>query len=259
MLPLAGKIAVITGAASGIGAATALQLAREGAAVVLHTRSNRAGLEATAAQITHYGQACTMLLADFCESSAQDQFVEQAWGWQNRVDIWVNNAGADVLTGEAKSWSFDRKLEHIWRVDVVSTMRLSRLAGERMAALQSRGEHCLINIGWDQAWQGMAGESGEMFAASKGAIMCFSKSLAQSLAPHVRVNCVAPGWIQTAWGQQASDAWQARVTRESLLERWGQPTDVAAAICFLASPAAAFITGQVLPVNGGFRYGQPTE
>ena len=97
----------------------------------------------------------------------------------------------------------------------------------------------------------MAGDSGELFAATKGAIMAFTRSLAKSLAPHVRVNCVAPGWIKTAWGERASAAWQERAVRESLLARWGTPEDVARAVRFLVSPEAAFITGQVLPVNGG--------
>jgi 3-oxoacyl-[acyl-carrier protein] reductase len=83
--------------------------------------------------------------------------------------------------------------------------------------------------------------------------MAFSRSLARSLAPEVRVNCVAPGWIKTAWGEQASDYWQQRAVRESLLGRWGTPEDVAAAVRFLVSPAAGFITGQVIAVNGGLR------
>jgi 3-oxoacyl-[acyl-carrier protein] reductase len=169
----------------------------------------------------------------------------------------VNNAGADVLTGEAGHWSFDRKLEEIWRVDVMATIRLSRQVGERMRQMGDAGDRSIINIGWDQAAQGMAGDSGEMFGAAKGAVMAFSRSLAQSLAPQVRVNCVAPGWIRTAWGETAPDAWQQRAQAESLVDRWGTPNDVAEAILFLASPAASFISGHVLPVNGGFRYGRP--
>ena len=123
-----------------------------------------------------------------------------------------------------------------------------------MQAAKAASPAVILNIGWDQALWGMAGDSGEMFAAIKGAVMSFSRSLAQSLAPEVRVNCLAPGWIKTAWGEQASAAWQERAVGEALLQRWGTPQDVATVARFLASPAAAFVTGQVIPVNGGFRY-----
>jgi 3-oxoacyl-[acyl-carrier protein] reductase len=162
--------------------------------------------------------------------------------------VWVNNAGADVLTGEAAKAPFDEKLERLWRVDVRATITLSRAIGRRRA---ERGRGVIINIGWDQAEAGMAGDSGEMFAAVKGAVMCFTRSLAQSLAPNVRVNCIAPGWIRTAWGETASAAWQERAKSESLLHRWGTPEDIARTARFLASPAASFINGQVIAVNGG--------
>jgi 3-oxoacyl-[acyl-carrier protein] reductase len=97
----------------------------------------------------------------------------------------------------------------------------------------------------------MEGDSGELFAATKGAVMAFTRSLALSLAPAVRVNAVAPGWIRTAWGETASSAWQERAVRETPLARWGTPEDVARACRFLVSPEAAFLTGQVVRVNGG--------
>jgi 3-oxoacyl-[acyl-carrier protein] reductase len=252
---LSGKVAVVTGASSGIGAATAVVLAAAGADVVLHARHNRRGLEQTADRLRPLGGQAYIVLADLREPAQQDRLAEEAWTWRQRVDIWINNAGADVLTGDAASWSFEQKLEEVWRVDVVGTMRLSRNIGERMQQLNDAHDRSIVNIGWDQAAQGMAGDSGEMFAASKGAIMAFSRSLAQSLAPRVRVNCVAPGWIRTAWGDEASREWQQRAKSESLVGRWGTPDDVAQAILYLASPAASFITGQVLAVNGGFRYG----
>ena len=97
----------------------------------------------------------------------------------------------------------------------------------------------------------MEGDSGELFATAKGAVMAFSRSLALSLAPEVRVRCLAPGWIRTSWGESASEVWQQRVRRETPLGRWGTPEDVAAAARWLASPAARYLDGQVVRVNGG--------
>ena len=159
-------------------------------------------------------------------------------------------AGADVLTGEPAKWPFERKLEELLKVDVVATMTLCRGIGRWMAG---RAGGTIVTIGWDQAATGMEGDSGELFATSKGAVMAFTRSLSRSLAPSVRVNCVAPGWIRTAWGEGASEVWQERARRESMLGRWGVPEDIAAAVHWLVSPEAAFVTGQVLAVNGGFR------
>lgn len=249
---LTGRTAVVTGSSSGIGRAAALELAAAGAEVVVHGRRSADAVEAVAEQIRARGGSAEALLGDVAEAADRQRLVERAWQWRGKVDIWVNNAGADVLTGEAARWPYERKLEELWRVDVSGTMQLSRLAGARMKAA---GSGVIINTGWDQAEHGMAGDSGEIFAAVKGAVMAFSRSLARSLAPDVRVNCVAPGWIKTSWGEQASAAWQQRAAGESLLERWGTPEDVAQVVRFLASPSAAFLTGQVLNVNGGFAGG----
>ncbi len=187
------------------------------------------------------------MLADLGDPIEQDRLVERAWSWRP-VDIWINNAGADVLTGEAGQWSFEDKLAALWKVDVVATLRLSRAVGQRM---RERGHGVILNMGWDQAETGMAGDSGELFGAAKGAVIAATRSLSKSLAPEVRVNCIAPGWIRTEWGQQASADWQERARRESLLARWGQPLDVARVACFLVSPAAEFVNGQIISINGG--------
>ena len=139
-------------------------------------------------------------------------------------------------------------METLLAVDVTATMLLSRALGQRM---KEAGAGVVINMGWDQADVGMEGDSGELFAAAKGAVMAFSKSLALSLAPEVRVHCLAPGWIRTSWGEGASEAWQDRVLRETPLRRWGLPEDVAATVRWLASPAARYLTGQVIRINGG--------
>ena len=129
--------------------------------------------------------------------------------------------------------------------------QLTNLGRDLGARMKARGRGCILTVGWDQAETGMEGDSGQLFGAVKGAVMCFTRSLALSLAPEVRVNCLAPGWIRTAWGETASAAWQERVRRETPLGVWGLPEDVAAAAVWLASPAAGFLTGQTVRVNGG--------
>ena len=196
------------------------------------------------------GRHAQVILADLTEMAGQDRFADEAWRWQGKVDVWINNAGADTLTAGAGGWSFEQKLEALWRLDVVATMRLGRTIGARM---KERGGGVILNMGWDQAERGMAGDSGELFATAKGAVMAFTRSLSRSLAPTVRVNCLAPGWIKTKWGEQASRYWQDRAANESLLARWGTPEDVARVARFLASPAAAFINGQTIAINGGLK------
>lgn len=246
---LTGQSAVVTGSSSGIGRAIALAFACGGANVLVHARANRKAAEDTAAEIKAQGVDTHVVLLDLKVGDAVGELVEQAWQWRE-IDIWVNNAGADVLTGEAAAWTFERKLDVLWNVDVLATIRLSRLAGRRM---KERGRGVILNLGWDQAAHGMAGDSGEMFAAAKGAVAAFTRSLAKSLAPEVRVNCLAPGWIKTAWGEHASASWQQRAAGEALLGRWGTPDDVARVARFLASPDAEFLNGQVININGGLK------
>ncbi|MEA1952609.1 MAG: SDR family oxidoreductase [Planctomycetota bacterium] len=250
---LSGKTAVVTGSSSGIGRAIAIELASAGAKVMVHARESKAAAEAVVAELQAAElQAAELQMADLGDPAGQDTLVERAWERFGHVDIWVNNAGADILTGRAADDTFEAKLESLWRVDVMATVRLSRMAGCRMKE-QARGG-AIINVGWDGSGRGMAGDTGELFATSKSAIEGFSRSLAASLAPRVRVNCLAPGWIHTAWGRQASKYWQDRARGESLLDRWGQAEDVARAARFLAGPGAAFINAQTLSVNGGFKF-----
>jgi 3-oxoacyl-[acyl-carrier protein] reductase len=250
--PLHSQTALVTGASTGIGRAIALELATAGASVMIHARANRDAAAAVRDEVDRLGQPCRVELADFDDANAIDRLAERAWQWRDGLDILVNNAGADTLTGENAAESFDRKLERLWQIDVSGTMRLARGLGRRMKAA---GKGVILNIGWDGADRGMAGDSGELFAASKGAVMAFTRSLAHSLAPEVRVNCLAPGWILTAWGRQASDEWQERARSESLSGRWGTPEDVARAARFLVSLDAAFINAQVIAVNGGWNHG----
>lgn len=245
---LAGRKAVVTGASSGIGRAIALELAAAGADVIVHCRGSVGLAEETAEEVRRLGRRADVITADLAESGELSQLVDRAWELLEGVDLWVNNAGVDLLTGENAKLSFEQKLDRLLTVDVTATMRLARMAGERMV---TAGHGVILNIGWDQSDRGMEGDSGELFAAAKNAVMGFTRSLAVSLAPKVRVNCIAPGWIRTAWGEAASDYWQDRVKRETPLDRWGTPEDVARLARFLLSDDAAYLTGQVININGG--------
>src|SRR5690606_18083304 len=133
---------------------------------------------------------------------------------------WVNNAGVDVLTGEFAAFDFDAKLNQLLQVDVIGTIHLSRIVVSRMSEQTLGLPASMAFIGWDQSSAGMEGDAGQMFAPVKAAITAFAKSLAQTVAPKIRVNVVAPGWIQTSWGQTTSEYWDARARSESLMNRW---------------------------------------
>ncbi|MCZ2341644.1 MAG: 2-amino-4-hydroxy-6-hydroxymethyldihydropteridine diphosphokinase [Bacteroidales bacterium] len=241
---LAGLRVLVTGSTRGIGAAIATACAAHGATVFTHGRQPlSADLTATISPNQHF-------CADFTDSAAVARLAEDAWAATDGagLDVLICNAGTDTLTGDAAQWSFAQKLQSLLAVDLQATVYLSRAIGDKM---KTRGHGVILTIGWDQAETGMEGDSGQLFAAVKGAITCFTRSLALSLAPAVRVNCIAPGWIRTAWGETASSLWQERVRRETPLGIWGLPEDIAATAVWLASPAARFLTGQTIRVNGG--------
>jgi 3-oxoacyl-[acyl-carrier protein] reductase len=246
---LVGRTILVSGSTCGIGRAVAGSLAAAGARVAIHGRSAN-GAAAVAAEIAPHGGPVDTFLVDLAVPGAAERLAADVVARLPALDGVVLVAGVDVLTGPAATWGFEEKLAALLQVDVVATMLLARRLGR---ALRDRDGGAIVTIGWDQAATGMEGDSGELFAATKGAVMAFTRSVARSLAPEVRVNCVAPGWIRTKWGAGASDVWQKRAVRESILRRWGEPADIAAAVAWLVSDDAAFVTGQVIAVNGGFR------
>jgi 3-oxoacyl-[acyl-carrier protein] reductase len=246
--PLAGLRTLVTGSTSGIGKAIAESFAAAGAWVIVHGHRNFDKAKQATDELRQHDVAAATMMAELRDPAQVSRLAEDAWSLWQGLDVLVSNAGADTLTGQAARWSFEEKLEQLWLVDVKATIQLSRTLGERM---KQQGRGLILTMGWDQAETGMEGESGQLFAASKNAIMGFTRSLALSLAPEVRVNCLAPGWIKTAWGEHASQPWHDRVLRETPLQRWGTPQDVARVAKWLASPDAQFITGQIIRINGG--------
>jgi 3-oxoacyl-[acyl-carrier protein] reductase len=242
--PLAGLRAVVTGASSGIGRAIAIAFAAAGARVGIGFRRSSEAARDLASEL---GSDHPLLQADLSTLDGCTSIVREAFGALGEVDVWVNNAGADVVTGDAAGWPAERKLHALLEVDLKATIRCSRLVAGRM-----RPGGCILNMGWDHATiDGMAGDNPELFAAVKAGVLGFSKSFARSVAPEVRVNVLCPGWIETAYGAGADRDFYAKVEAETPLGRWGRPQDVADAAVWLASPAAAFVTGQSVNVNGG--------
>ncbi len=246
---LKGKRAVITGASSGIGSAIARRFAAEGARVIVHYGQAAARAEAVAAAIRSAGGEAFLIAADIAQPVTVERLVKEAESVLGGIDVWANIAGADILTGANAAQSDLEKLERLIAVDLRGTMLCSWAVAPLM---QRAGGGVILNMSWDLALVGMAERNPEMFAATKAGVSGFTRSLARSLAPLIRVNEVAPGWIETAFARESMPAdYRAWVVDQTPLRRFGTPEDVAAAAVFLCSDEAAFVTGQTLKVNGG--------
>src|SRR2546429_685302 len=247
---LSGRVALVTGASSGIGRAIALACAAAGADVALTYRGNRSGAEETAQQARAAGRRAESLQADLAESRDIDALGDAVRRTFGRVDVWVNNAGADILTGARSRLSWIEKLDRLLAVDLRGTVLASWTAVELMRAQPPGG--VILNMSWDHVLSGgMKGESAQVFSAAKGGVLAFSRALARSVAPHIRVNVLAPGWVETAYGRTLDPAVKQRITERIPLGRWASPEDVAHAAVYLASDAAGYVTGQLLMINGG--------
>ena len=259
---LEGYRAVITGASTGIGRAIALAFAREGADVAITYRTGRRDAIAVSDAVAALGRRAHVFQLDLANAPSIASFATAAWEALGRVDVWVNNAGADILTGGASEIPEIEKLDRVLTVDLRGTVLASWEAARRMrdqlplggedSANDADGQSgVILNVSWDHVITGMAGRNPQIFSAAKGGILSFSKSLARSVAPKVRVNILAPGWIETEFGAGLDERLYERVVKSTPLKRWGTPEDVARAAVFLASRDARFLTGQTLMVGGG--------
>ena len=246
MIQLDGRKALVTGASRGIGAATARLLARAGCDVVVHYRAAHEAAAAVAGDVERAGRRAWMLRADLADLDAARKLAADVESQAGGLDILVHNAGI---------WTHGR-IESMPRAVWSETMNLNldsvfALTQAALPMLRRSTHAAIVAVTSTAAQRGEAEHA--HYAASKGALVSFTKSLAVELAPGIRVNAVAPGWVATDMAKSALAGPAARRAIEAAIPRGrvASADDVAGPIVFLASDLAAHVTGEILNVNGG--------
>ena len=240
-LPLAGEIALVTGASRGIGAAIADELAAQGATVI-GTATSEAGAKAIADRLGANGHGRVL---DVSNGESVDALIEGIAKDIGPISILVNNAGItrDNLLMRMK----DEDWQAILDTNLTSVYRTSKAV---MRAMMKARKGRIINIASVVGVTGNAGQTN--YAAAKAGIIAFSKSLAKEIGSRgITVNVVAPGYIATDMTKDLPEEARQTLMSQIALGRLGEPTDIARAVAFLAGPSAAYITGETLHVNGG--------
>ena len=254
-MQLDGKAAIVTGGGTGVGRATALELARLGCSVLINYSRSKDDAERTAGEIEEHGVKAIAVQADVSDDAACRKMVETAAKEFGRVDILVNNAGTTkfILATNLDKVT-DEDWQRIFAVNVIGPFHCARAVKDVMLAA---GGGQIINV---TSIAGIAGKGSSIpYAASKGALNNLTLALARTLVPKIRVNAVAPGFITGRWLQQglgpAYEPMKQAHAEASPLERVCEPEDVAAAILSLVT-GSSMITGQILVVDGGMLMGK---
>ena len=242
---LDGKVALVTGGSRGIGRAIAVALAREGAKVAINFAGNEKAAEETKALVEQAGSEAILLKADVSDKDADAVLIDTVIKTYGKIDILVNNAGItrDSLMLRMKEDDFDAVID----TNLRSVFYLTKAAAKSMMKKRTGR---IINM---SSVVGLTGNAGQVnYAAAKAGVLGITKSAAKELASRgITVNAVAPGFIETDMTDVLSDTVKESLLHEIPLKRMGEPKDVANAVLFLASDQSAYITGQVIHVDGG--------
>ena len=238
---------LITGASGGIGFAVARRFASTGAEIILHAHRNISTIRELRETIQRQGGKAEIVSADFSQSDAAETLHRRIVDLTDHIDVLVNAAGLDLMLPATASLPFEQKLQQILQTDVFTPIQLSRLVGQRM---QEQGRGTIILLGWNGVEHGWRGETAQLYGAAKGALLGFSRSLAEDLAPNVLVRCLSLGWIKTRWGERQSEELERHYAADSRRNRWGTPEEVAAVIEFLTREESTYIDGIGLRLDG---------